>query len=191
MRKFVVAFLLATIAAAGGVAADDQFVVRVDTRIGFNGLFKPGRWTPIELTLQNLGPDIHGTLLVELTHRDRFGPNQHTNTYQRELDLASGAVKTFSVVLPLETAVYPLRVRITHENATVVEQEVKLIGRNASNALVAVLSRRPSLDFLLPVFNSGNGRFLDLVYPLVDYLPDQWQGYDGVDLLVIHDARIQ
>ncbi|MBU8913566.1 MAG: hypothetical protein KOO61_06035, partial [Spirochaetales bacterium] len=191
MRKFVVAFLLATVAAAGGIAADDQFVVRVDTRIGFNGLFKPGRWTPITLTLQNLGPDIHGTLLVELTRRDRFGPNRHTNSYQRELDLASGAVKNFSVVLPLETAVYPLRVIITHENTTVVEQEVKLVGRSASNALVAVLSRRPSLDFLLPVFNDANGRSLDLVYPLVDYLPDQWHGYDGVDLLVVHDARIQ
>ena len=191
VRKFVVALLLAAVAAAGGYAADDQFVVRVDTRIGFNGLFKPGRWTPIALTLQNLGPDIHGTLLVELTRRDRFGPNRHTNSYQRELDLASGAVKNFSVVLPLETAVYPLRVVITHEDTTVVEQEVKLAGRSASNALVAVLSRRSSLDFLLPVFNSGNGRSLDLVYPLVDYLPDKWQGFDGVDLLVVHDARIQ
>ncbi|MEE8441095.1 MAG: hypothetical protein V3S41_05180 [Spirochaetia bacterium] len=191
MRKLVVVFLLATIVAAGEVAADDQFVVRVDTRIGFNGLFKPGRWTPIEITLQNLGPDIDGTLLIELTRRDRFGPNQHTNSYQRDLDLAAGAVKKFSVVLPLETAVYPLRMTITHGDATVVEQEVKLAGRSASHALVAVLSRRPSLDFLLPVFNSGIERSLDLVYPLVDYLPDRWQGYDGIDLLIVHDARIQ
>lgn len=191
MRKLLAALLLATSMAAGGIAADDQFVVRVDTRIGFNGIFKPGRWTPVELTLQNLGPRIRGTLVVELTIRDRFGPDQHTSSYQRELDLASGAVKNFSLILPLETAVYPIRVIITHENAIVVEQEVKLVGRRAPNALVAVLSRRPSLDFLLPVFNSGSERSLDLVYPLVDYLPHQWQGYDGVDLLVVHDARIQ
>jgi hypothetical protein len=191
VRKLIVVFLLATLIAAGTLAADNQFVVRIDTRIGFNGLFKPGRWTPIELTLQNLGPDIRGTLVVELTRRDRLGPERHTISRQRDLDLASGALKNFSVVLPMESSLYPLRVVITHEGTVVVEEEVKMTGRSASNALVAVLSRRPSLDFLLPVFNSETERSLDLVYPLVDYLPDQWEGYDGVDLLVVHDARIQ
>ena len=170
---------------------DLQFAVRLDTRVGFAGAFKPGTWTPVSLTVQNLGPDVRGTLALELPRGDRFGPNRTDLSYQRPLDLVSGATKEFSFVLPLETAAYPVRVTIVHQNRLVVERTVELAGSSAPGALVVVLSRRPSLDFLLPVFNVPDERRLDLVYPLAEHLPDRWHGYDAVDLLVIHDARLE
>jgi len=190
MRVRGLAILLMLVTAAWGIA-DEQFNVRLEANVGFGGLFKPGRWTPVELTVQNLGPGIFGTLRIQIDRRDRFGPDQNTNIFERQLDLATGAVKTYSVILPLETGVYPLRITLVNRGTDVVTQEVKLAGRGASGALVAALSRRTSLDFLLPVFNESGDRALDIVYPLVDYLPDQWQGYDGLDLLVVHDARLQ
>lgn len=190
MRRLTGALLLALIFSAG-IAAQEEHLVRIDSRVGFRGFFKPGHWTPVELTIQNLGRDIRGSLVVELDRRDRFGPDRHTNSFVRELDLAAGSVKSFSFILPVETAVYPLKVLIRQDNETIVEEQVKLAGRGVPSALVAVLSRTSSLDFLLPAFNSSESRSMDIVYPLVEYLPRSWHGYDGVDLLVAHDARLQ
>lgn len=183
--------MLLLVVISAGAFADEQFNVRIESQVGFGGLFKPGRWTPVQLTVQNLGPDVFGSLVVKLDRRNRFGPDRRVNLFTRDLDLASGSVKTFAFVLPLETGVYPLEVTLRNDDTEVVTREVKLAGRGASGALVAVLSRRTSLDFLLPVFNSGGERALDVVYPLVDYLPSRWHGYDGLDLLVVHDGRLQ
>lgn len=168
-----------------------EYVVQVDAVVGFNGSFKAGRWTPVRITAQNLGDDILGTLELSVQRGDRFGPNQTQTDYVRRLDLTSGSTKEFLFVLPLATTVYPIRVRITHGDQAVYSAERELSGLSARGELILVLARRPNLDFLLPLFNSREERNLDVVYPLPEYLPQQAEGYQAIDLMVIHDARIQ
>jgi hypothetical protein len=191
--------LIVTLLAAGTLAASAQqanvperspFLVRTEALLGFGGAFKAGRWNPVSLTVQNLGPDIRGTLAVDVARGDRFGPNRLSTSHVRPLDLVSGATKEFQFVLPLETAVYPLSVTVTHNGREVWNGSVELAGSSVRGTFGVVVSRRTSLDFLLPAFNSPTRDALELVYPLPEYLPAEWQGYDAVDLLVLHDGRL-
>lgn len=168
-----------------------QHALSVDVIIGFSGVFRAGTWTPIHVTVQNLGEAVDGTLAVEVERGDRFGPNRYALRYSREVELVSGASKAFSFVIPLETSVYPITIRVSDGKTVAHEEEYDLLGRSVPARLTLVLARRPNLDFLLPLYNSRDERVLDIVYPLPTYLPDQWQGYEAVDTIVIHDARLQ
>lgn len=168
-----------------------QYALDVNAVVGFSGVFRAGSWTPVHLTVQNLGEDVAGELHLEIARGSRVEPERATLRYSREVELVSGSSKAFSFVVPIDTTVYPLRIRITDGNATAHEQEEELLGRSVPAKLALVLARRPNLDFLLPLYNTRDRRVLDVVYPLLAYLPDQWQGYEAVDAIVIHDARLQ
>jgi len=163
----------------------------VNTLVGFSGAFRAGAWTPIHVTVQNLGEAVRGELELEIGRGDRFGPDRFVTSYTRPLELVSGANKAFSFVLPLDTTVYPLTVRIRDEERIAHEQQIELLGRSVPSRLALVLARRPNLDFLLPLYNSAETRVLDVVYPLPDYLPEQWHGYQAITTLIVHDVRLQ
>jgi hypothetical protein len=185
------AVLLLSLIVSLTVTAIGQYAVRTDTMIGFNGRFRTDRWTPVRVTLENFGQDISGSLEVSVVRGDRFGSSRTTIAYSRPLDLVSGVSKAFSFVLPLATAVYPIHVTVRDGEEEAHHEVYELLGSAVENTFAVVLARRPNLDFLLPVYNTREQRNLDIVYPLTSFLPDQWYGYDSVDVVVIHDARIQ
>jgi hypothetical protein len=94
-----------------------QHALSVDVIIGFSGVFRAGTWTPIHVTVQNLGEAVDGTLAVEVERGDRFGPNRYALRYSREVELVSGASKAFSFVIPLETSVYPITIRVSERRS--------------------------------------------------------------------------
>ncbi len=168
-----------------------QYALEVNTLVGFSGVFRAGKWTPIHVTVQNLGEPVRGELELEFSRGDRFGPDRFITRYARPIELVSGASKAFSFVVPLDTTVYPLMVRIRDEGRIAHEEQLELLGRSVPSRLALVLARRPNLDFLLPLYNSADTRLLDIVYPLPDYLPGDWHGYQAIDTLIMHDVRLQ
>lgn len=168
-----------------------QYALDVDAVVGFSGVFRAGSWTPVHLTVQNLGDDVDGELHLEIVRGSHLENEPATLRYSREAELISGSSKAFSFVVPVETTVYPLRVRVTDGENTVHEQEQELLGKSVPAKLALVLARRPNLDFLMPLYNTRDRRVLDIVYPLPSYLPEEWQGYEAVDTIVVHDARLQ
>lgn len=189
VKQARIALLLLSVLGIGAVAQQPA-VISVDAAVGFSGVFRAGAWTPVYITAQNLGQDIDGVLRVSVERGNRFGDNRTVVTYERDLELVSGAGKAFSFVLPIQTTVYPVRLEIVEDGTLLFEQQVELSGKSAPGRLVTVLARRPNLDFLLPLFNSRDERSLDITYPLLEFLPQDWHGYDGVDLMVMHDARL-
>ena len=188
MRRPAILVLLLTTSL---FAIEAQYALDVNAVVGFGGVFRAGSWTPVHLTVQNLGDDVDGELHLEVARGSRMETDPATLRYSREVELISGGSKAFSFVVPIETTVYPLRIRIVSGDTTAHEQEQELLGRSVPAKLTLVLARRPNLDFLLPLYNNRDQRVLDIVYPLLAYLPDQWQGYEAVDTVVIHDARLQ
>ena len=143
-----------------------QYAIDVDTIVGFSGVFRAGTWTPVHLTLQNLGQGVRGSLEVEVERGERFRPSRSLVRYTRDLDLASGASKAFTFVIPLDTSVYPMTVRVSDGGQVVHEEEYELLGKSVPAQLTLVLARRPNLDFLLPLYNTRDERRLDIVYSL-------------------------
>lgn len=186
-RKLSLAMLFGLFA----VSLQAQYALDVDAIVGFSGVFRAGSWTPVHVTISNLGQDVDGELRIDIERGDRFGPDRFTVSYRRDAELVSGASKAFSFVVPIDTTVYPLRIVVTDGEAVAHDESFELLGRSVPARLAIVLARRPNLDFLLPLYNSRDRRVLDVVYPLPSYLPEEWQGYGAVDLIVIHDARLQ
>ena len=168
-----------------------EYALEVNATIGFQGHFRPGSWTPVSVTVMNLGQPIFGTLSVRTDRGERLGSRRYTVQYTREIDLARSSTKAFTFVVPLESAAYPITITVTDGERIAHVEALDLSGRHVPGRLVLVLARRPNLDFLLPLYNSPAERTLDIVYPVPERLPDQWQGYDAVDAVVLHDARVR
>lgn len=188
MRKLLGLILFSLLPLA---AVASQYSLDVHTIVGFSGVFRAGTWTPIHVTVQNLGEPVRGTLEIEVERGDRYGSRRNLMRYSREVELVSEAGKAYSFVVPLQSMIYPLTIRIRDGRTIAHEEKIALLGRSVSGYFTLVLARRPNLDFLLPVYNTRDERVLDIVYPLPTYLPNEWHGYEAVDTIVIHDARIQ
>lgn len=169
--------------------------VRVDAVVGFNGLTKAGRWTPVRIQMQNLGAGIRGTLAVSVDRSDRIGPVQQTVSVSRPLDLPAGTTKAFEFVLPVTSSIYPIDVSVYDTPQTtgepILTQSVDLSGRSTRGLLVVALARRANLDFLMSELNRSDERTVDVAYAIPEYLPSSWIGLDAVDLVAIHEARLE
>lgn len=188
MRRTPVAILLLVLPS---LALSAQYALDVEAIVGFSGVFRAGTWTPVHVTIQNLGQDVRGDLSLEIERGDRFGPQRYSIVVSRPVELVSGSSKAFSFVVPLDTTVYPLTIRLTDGDEIAHEERYDLLGKSVPSQLALVLARRPNLDFLLPLYNNRDTRVLDVVYSLPNYLPTAWQGYEAIDIMVIHDARLQ
>ena len=188
MRRVLTAGILLMIVSA---SVYGRYALDVDAMIGFQGFYRAGSWTPVRVTVTNLGQSITGDLSLETDRGERLGTGRYTVEYSRRIELAEGARKTFSFVVPLESAIYPITVSIADGTHLAHVESFDLAGRSVPDRFVVVLARRPNLDFLLPLYNTPAQRALDIVYPLPEHLPDQWQGYEAVDTVVVHDARLR
>ncbi len=172
-----------------------QHALHVEARVGFGGLFRAGSWTPVSVTVTNLGADVSGLLSLQIERGERLGTARFPVVYDQPAEIARGGTKEYSFIVPLDTSVYPLTVTITDGDradggAVAHTERFDLRGRSVPGRLALVLTRRPELDFLLPLYNTREERGLELVYPLPEHLPDHWHGYDAADLVVLHDGRL-
>ena len=169
--------------------------LHLDVIIGFNGMFKPGNWTPIILALKNRGAAIHGVIDVEVDmptsqHRHAIGV-----THWRVLELPKNSNKRFSFVVFLKSFSTPLSVKISEAGRQVLVQDIDLRSHAVSEKLVLGLSREVSLDFLSLLRrdrrqSSARNR-IRVIYPHAEYLPNKWNGYASIDLIVIHNVNLK
>ena len=168
--------------------------IQLDILIGFNGIFKPGHWTPLVVTVENIGKSIRGLLQLDVSRGSEYRGDFSTTSYTRFLELPSNSRKRYSFVVFLESFTNPLVIRINVEEKDVLVKKVDLHDHAVSDKLVLGLSRKVSLDFLsvLPVNRTapGGGR-VRVLYPHIEYLPEKWHGYDSVGLIVIHDIALK
>jgi hypothetical protein len=169
----------------------------LDVLVGFNGLFKPGCWTPLRITVENAGSPIQGRLQVEIGQYDPLqgqGENQSGGKrvlYVRDVELPRNSRKYFSFVVVLQSEFDTCKVSIHGAGGLVLKEEVNLRGRAVRGSIVLGLSRQLSLDFLAVLMRAeaeGAGG-LRVIYPRIEFLPERWYGYDGVEMVIVHDLR--
>ncbi|MBA7479266.1 MAG: hypothetical protein GH155_07460 [Spirochaeta sp.] len=157
-----------------------------DLMLGFNGSIKLGSRAPVSVSLINSGKEISGELKLELKQGSLFQQELYTVTYSRKIELPANSRKRYFFVLPFKSFTLPLRVSITSADQRIFEREIDLKQHLSREQLILVLSRRISLDFL-KAFSAEPAR---VIYPHPEYLPESWNGYEGVDLLVLHDISL-
>jgi hypothetical protein len=165
--------------------------IEVDVLVGFNGLFKPGRWTPVTVSVDNSGTGIRGELLIEtITGSGRLGTLQSTR-YVKPLELPRNSRKRYSFVIPLGGLSASFEVRIEEQGVEIFNRSYDLREHAVADRIVLGLSREVSLDFLTLIESPLSDSRIRIVYPHAEFLPEKWHGYDGVEMVVVHNINLK
>jgi len=163
-----------------------QSVFSVDAALGYNGLFRRGAWTPLQVTVENLGATFQGEIRVAVESLDQ--PEPRRTIYLRSAELPRNSRKRYPFVVRLDDEYQSVSVSVLQEAGVADHRQVDLAGRGLDEKIVLGLSRAVSLDFLNRL--TIDGRTLKAVYPRIDLLPDRWYAYAGVEAVVLHDAPL-
>jgi hypothetical protein len=166
---------------AAGSAVDITAVV------GFADTFRPGRWTPLAVTVTNRGTSLLGELEVNVTGGDALRGRQFLTSHRRALELHRETRKTFQFVVRPEGLSRPLVIRVREDGRELARAEIDLRARFIAERLLLVLSRDANLDYL----NENAGVGLKVVYPHPELLPAHWRGYDAVAAVVMHGVSLE
>ena len=166
------------------LAADRMAINAV---VGFNDIFRPGRWTPLSVTVTNHGDGISGELAVQITGGDPLRGKPYVTTHRRALDLDRDARKTLHFTVFPQSLSHPLLIRVTAGGRDVAQTQVDLHARFTAGRLLLVLSRDGNLDYL----NDGIADGLRVLYPHPERLPVHWRGYDAVAAMVINGVSLE
>ncbi len=191
---FLLTVYIAGIVVPARLRADtthDLYDLNVDTVIGYAGIYRMDTWVPVSIRIANEGRNIAGTLSLEKAQGSAFSI-QGSVIYAKRLDLPGRSSKRFSFVIPLRYTSQPLTVRVMDGETEAYTREIDVKGGGIQTGIILALSRRPTLDFLFRFWTEErNIPNRIILYPLVDFLPDRWYGYDGVELVVLHDTHLR
>lgn len=169
------------------VPAAGAALLDLDVTVGFAGTFRLGRWTPVSVTVRNRGRDRSAEVQVQVRAGNALRDTLHTTVRLQQVDLPRDSRKRLHFTVPLESLSEPLLVRVVADGRELARREVDLRRAFSDARLLLVLSRDANLDLL----NDSDGRSLRVLYPLPEALPHQWQGYQGVDALLVHGVSLQ
>ena len=161
--------------------------VEVQVSVGFSGVFRLDRWTPVIVTLDNRGPDLVGQVEVRVPDGDTLGESAFTTTHRRRVELPADSRKRFSFTVYLTSFSRPLEISVTDGAGTVAEERVDLRTAVTDARLILVHRRDADLDYL----NDPRGRRVRVVYPRPERLPDRWTGYHAVSAVLVHGVSLE
>ena len=162
--------------------------VDIVATLGFNDSFRPGRWTPLIVTVTNHGRDLHGELEVQVRGGGELRGRSFLTSHRRALDLQRASRKTLQFTVFPQSLSQPLIVRVHAGGQEVARSELDLRSRYvADERLVLVLSRDANLDYL----NDRSDNGVRVLYPHPELLPAHWRGYDAVAAVVVHGISLE
>ena len=176
--------LLALLCAPAPTAA----TVEIAATVGFTDTFRPGRWTPLIVTVTNHGRDINGELEVQVSGGSELRGRAFVTTHRRALELPRGARKSLQFTVFPHGMSHALLVRVHALGEEVGRSEIDLRTRYiADERLLLVLSRDANLDYL----NDRDDTGLRVLYPHPELLPAHWRGYDAVAAIIVHGVSLE
>ncbi len=96
MRGVLKIVVLTLLLGYHGIAASaGQTRIDLDHEIGFNGIFKLRSWTPLQVTLENRGPETRGRLEVIVTSGSECRGDVYRTIYTADVDLPRGTRKRY------------------------------------------------------------------------------------------------
>jgi len=185
-------FLLVMASAAGQefqITENPEIILQV--KPGFEGYYKYQQWVLINIMVENLGNHFRGDLVVSINDYS------HKNVQvKKSVELPSGTPKQFQIYMPCTSNYYygrELIVELVDKSGKTIAstlEELKQI--DYSKSLMLVLSEKKNeLNYLSGAqTNLWAGTSLEVIYPEARYLPRNWIGYRGVDIIVINNFSL-
>lgn len=174
---------------ATSLSAQSLPLVRCDALVGFNGIAREGRFAPVIVSVESSNARVSVVVELEVTWGSSLRANRGSRSFTRETLLADGATRRLPFLIPVPSDARSLTVSVTSDGTELARQDVDLRSQTTTDRLVAGISSELTLDALAGL-SDGTGA-VRLVYPRIDDLPETWAGYDGVDMVVVHDTYFQ
>jgi hypothetical protein len=144
---------------------------------------------PVIASIENPGASLQATVRVEVTWGSDLRGTLKRRIFVRDLLLAGGATRRIPLTVPFPRDARALVLTVSTQEEELTRDEVDLRSVVTTDRVIAAISSELSLDALSGL--SANGDALRVVYPRVDDLPEAWAGYDGVDMVIVHDTYFQ
>ena len=158
--------------------------IDISVSAGFQQRVQLDKWTPITITARNNGAAVTGHLeIIAADSRDRI---HYQTRYRQVLELAKGAQKRQQFTIFISRIAQPLRIRVITAAGEVASKNIDLRSLLSQQRFIVALAKDANLDYL----NDRKSRRTQVVYPLPGFLPTQWQGYDGVEAVIIHRSAL-
>lgn len=194
----LIAILIAAAWASPAVAQEKTQKPKIaGLNIGFDGLYKVGQWTPVEVTL--LGGSKSTTGLVSITTPDGDGvPFTVLAIDGQPTQVLSGQTSTALLNVRLGSIETELTVRYKYDGGDVSRKfttssigEPNSIPAPFDTSQEIIVSLGPSIGVDEAAKLSGEGYGGDSIAELIDasQLPTRWFGYSGVDYLVLTTSK--
>lgn len=159
----------------------------MDVALGWNGVVRAERYTPLIVSLENSGRKAACTVKVDVISGSQVRGTYNVLTLAQDVTLSARSRKRLFFVFPMPAIYRPLRVRVLSADKELLSQSLELgEALMSSGRLVVTVSSELSMDFLASLMQD-----VRVVYPHVENLPENWAGYDGVDTVVFHDSAFQ
>jgi hypothetical protein len=159
--------------------AQGQGAVKLAAMIGLDGYCKDDRWIPLNVIVENSGPDVNAQIQVI----DRTGNNLKPFT-SAELSLPGTSRKELFMSLYPQNFYQGLRVRVVADGQTLAETDLTVSCLGVTDTLIGLVTDAPvsydALGAIKPLSGVSNVARLNLAN-----LPDQATGWAGLDALVI------
>lgn len=161
--------------------------VLLDALVGFNGTAREDRFAPVLVNVTTPGARLTADVRVDVTWGSSLRGTQETRSFLRHETFAAGGLRRLPFVVPVPPEARTLTVTVLGPAGEVVATtEADLRAVAVPDRLVAAVSSSLSLDALAGLSTAGGA--VRVVYPRVDDLPESWGGYDGLDMVVVHDT---
>ncbi len=155
---------------------DDR--LSLEAEASYDGVYRIGSWTPVQITVQNDGADTSATIQVRV--------NQSSTAFASLIDLPGGARKTVTVYVFITSFTHRLTVDLMRDDASIVQQSITVEPHPASDYMVAGLSGAEQR--LLFPDELRNNTQLAYVPVELSQLPDRAAGLNMFDAIVLHDV---
>ncbi|TWU24639.1 hypothetical protein [Bythopirellula polymerisocia] len=192
--------LVCVLLVGGELHAQDEKPRITDVEIGFDGAYKLGCWTPVQVILE--GGSIPLTGVVQVTVPDGDGvPTTVISPFNRPVGIEPGRTTTVNLFIRVGQSAAPLEAKfITADRKNSVSRTffagpesgdgVIAGGLPATNRLIVALGPALGLGDLLANESVDELSRTHLVQlQSTAELPTEWQGYEGVETLILTTSQ--
>lgn len=175
----VLALLLLAFTGWQDAYAQGQEAVSLTARAGFESYCKTNHWLPVWVTVENKGKDLNGR--IQATYKNEHGGN---STYSVDVVLPTTSRKGLFFYLFPDNSLHNLNIDLLVDGQVLASAALKVSCVSERDLLFGLLTDDPSpfnaLSSVSPL--SGTARVAHLQ---IGDLPDQVQGWESLDALVV------
>ncbi|GAB4504889.1 MAG: hypothetical protein Fur0043_18840 [Anaerolineales bacterium] len=146
---------------------------------GFDGYCKEGQWIPVRVTVENQGAGLEARVQVATKTGQEDG-----SIYATDVSLPITSRKQFFLYVQPPEILRNLTVSLVSEGKTLASQQLKVSCLSPESLLVGLLADDPSPYTALNAIQLQDGFVRVAELGLAD-LPEQAQGWDALDALVV------